>query len=82
MAIKEITPGGAIMITGPHIGVARLLSLRGMLQLEIKGLTRRGRSAYSIIKTEFGLRGNREKVLAQFEEIIEKAKVAANATGL
>ena len=45
------------------------------LKLELKGISMtRGRTCYSIIKKEFGLKGNRQKVLAQFEKIIEEGK--------
>jgi hypothetical protein len=48
----------------------RLRSLRGALKLEILGMKRRGRSAYSLIKEEFGFKGDRQKVLAQIEKKI------------
>lgn len=49
---------------------ARLLVLRSMLELELKGMRRsRPPSAYMIIKKELGLSGSRERVLAQMDEI-------------
>ena len=46
-----------------------------MLKLEMAGLKiSRGTSAYSIIKKEFGLKGNRESVYTQFCEVVEQAK--------
>ncbi len=51
------------VITGPGIARFRLIALKGALKLEILGMKRRGRSAYSIIKQEFGLKGSRESVL-------------------
>jgi len=48
----------------------RLRALRGALKMEIFGMKRRGRSAYSIIKEEFGLKGNKQSVLEQFEKLI------------
>ena len=45
----------------------RLRSLRGALKLEIAGMKRRGRSVYSIIKEEFGFKGNKQRVLKQLE---------------
>ena len=48
----------------------RLLALRSGLRLEIKGLRRSGRSFYAIIKKEFDLKGNRESVLEQFDEML------------
>ena len=60
-----------IMLTGDQIPRARLLVLRSSLKLEIVGLKKRGRSAYSIVKEEFGLKGNKQKVLDQYNEILE-----------
>ena len=60
------------MLTGDDIGKARILTLRQMLKLEIKGLTRHGRSAYAIIKEEFGYKGNKEKVLEQLSAYIDE----------
>ena len=51
--------------TPEGIAFARVLALKGALNLETKGLKRRGRSAYSIVKEEFGYKGNKAKVLAQ-----------------
>jgi len=36
----------------------------------------RGPSAYSIIKREFGLKGDKHKVLEQFSALVETAKAA------
>jgi hypothetical protein len=59
----------AMMVVNQIQG-ARLLVLRSMLLLEIKGLHRsRPPSAYMIIKRELGLSGSRERVLAQMDEI-------------
>lgn len=58
------------MLVGNQIEGMRLLTLRSMLELEIKGITRSRRpSAYAIIKRDYGLRGSRESVLAQMHEI-------------
>lgn len=48
----------------------RMRALRGALKMEIFGMKRRGQSAYSIIKQEFGLKGNKQSVLEQFEKLI------------
>tara|TARA_B100000282_G_scaffold289957_1_gene260328 strand:+ start:571 stop:774 length:204 start_codon:yes stop_codon:yes gene_type:complete len=60
--------------TPEHIELYRILSLRSALKLECLGMKRRGQSAYSIVKSEFGLKGNKKSVLAQLEQIIEEAK--------
>ena len=58
-----------ILTTPTEIEGARLLLLRSMLKLEMKGMTRsRAPSAYSMLKT-MGFKGTREQVLAQMDEI-------------
>ena len=52
----------------------RLETLRMGLKLECAGMERNGKSAYSIIKHEFGLKGSRVSVYAQFCELIEREK--------
>lgn len=62
-----------VMITGrENIEHARLITLKHMLHLEMKGLKRRGRSAYAIIKSELGFRGNRQRVYDQLEAHIKQ----------
>ena len=56
----------------------RLLTLRSALELEILGMGRRGRSVYSIIKEEFGFKGNKEKVYEQIDAHIQKIKENKN----
>ena len=58
-----------MLITGKeNIERYRLLVLKTKLQLEINtGMkVTKGRTAYSIIKDEFNLKGNKQKVLDQF----------------
>ena len=58
-----------ILTTPNEIEGARLLTLRSMLKLEMKGMTRsRSPSAYSMLK-QMGFKGTREQVLAQMDEI-------------
>ncbi len=56
------------VLTGSQIEGARLLTLRSMLILEMKGMHRRGRSAYALLK-DMGFKGTREKVLEQLDQI-------------
>ena len=72
----EKTESGSFVFTGDDIDVVRLITLRSALSLQAKGLAMRfGRETpYSIIRKEFGLKGNKEKVLIQFTEIVEQAK--------
>jgi|TARA_R100000005_G_C4924995_1_gene156545 hypothetical protein len=62
---------GTLISTPEDINKFRLLTLKSALKLEIVGMRRRGRSAYTIIKQEFNLKGSKTKVLEQFEKLIE-----------
>ena len=57
----------------------RLRALRGALKLEMIGMKRKGRSVYSILKEEFGFKGNKQKVLKQLEEKIKKHENIRNS---
>lgn len=78
-AVRPTRPGAAVAITGDAIPVYQLLVWRGALKLEILGMKRHGRSAYSIIKSELGLTGSRQKVLSQLEKLIGEAKASLAA---
>jgi len=55
----------------------RLTLLKG-LQLEAEGFqVKRPPSCYSVIKKEFGLKGNKAKVLEQFTKIVNDMKGSA-----
>ncbi len=47
----------------------QMIALEKALKLELLGMKRRGQSAYAIIKQQFGLTGNRQKVYDQFLEL-------------
>jgi hypothetical protein len=54
-------------LTGSQIEAARLLTLRQMLKLEMKGMSRsKGPTAYSTLKM-MGWKGTREKVLSDLD---------------
>jgi uncharacterized protein (DUF2141 family) len=61
-----------MMLTEPNqIAVYRLMVLRSGLKLEIKGMkVKGGKSCYSVIRSEFGLKGDRASVLEQLDAII------------
>jgi hypothetical protein len=72
--------GVLIADTPEKISAFRLLSLRGRLQLELKGLRFKGGSTFTVVKQEFNLKGSRAKVLEQFNTIlIEKGILLAPA---
>ena len=57
------------VLTGSQIEGVRLLTLRSMLILELKGMSKsRGPTAYSTLKM-MGFKGTREKVLSQLDDI-------------
>ena len=60
--------------TPEQIDMFRFLSLRSALKLECLEMTRRSQSAYSIIKAEYGFKGNKKSVLEQMEQIIKEVK--------
>jgi hypothetical protein len=60
------------VITGKEqIQGARALTLRQGLRMELVGMKRRGRSCYSIIKEEFGFKGNKEVVFESFTNLLK-----------
>ena len=63
-----------IIDTPDRIELFRILALRGALKMEILGMSRRGRSVYSIVKEEFGFKGSKKRVLEQLEEVITERK--------
>lgn len=58
-----------ILDTPEQIDAFRFLSLRSALKLECIGMKRRGQSAYSIIKKEYGFKGSKKAVLEQMDQI-------------
>lgn len=61
--------------TPEQIARYRLTVLKHALRLEMLGMNRsRGPSAYSIVKKEFGFKGNKKSVYEQFCVYLEKNK--------
>jgi hypothetical protein len=55
------------VLTGHQIEAARLLTLRQMLKLEMKGMSKsKGPTAYSTLRM-MGFKGTREKVLSELD---------------
>lgn len=64
-----------IILDSPEqIDMFRFLSLKSALKLECLGMSRRGQSAYSIVKAEYGFKGNKKSVLEQMEQIVKEFK--------
>lgn len=73
---------GAMVIDGSAIPLFRLMALKKGLEGEVKfgmQLTR-GRSAFAIVKHEFGFKGSKASVLGQFTAHVasEQAKYKAD----
>lgn len=63
----------ATLNTPEQIAAYRVLTLRSALRLECKGLKMsRGRTVYSIVKSEFGFKGNKQNVLNQLNTWIDE----------
>lgn len=71
MAIEK-TETGAIIFTNESVNIYRLLTIRAGLKAEAMGmrLTRKAPSCLSIVKKEFGFKGNLAKVTAQYEAML------------
>ena len=61
-------------ITGDNIDLFRMSVLEKALRLELLGMKGRGRSTYSVIKSEFGLKGNRQSVYDQFKVYVSSRR--------
>ena len=71
----EVNEHGTISIDGDSIGIARLMTLRAGVKMEARGIrVSKGRSCMAIVKKEFGLKGNRAKVLSFLDEHIMDLK--------
>ena len=73
MAIEKLA-GGGIGITGPDIGLYRLMALEKKVKLEIKGLCFKGRSTTAALRDEFGWKPRSKKkihelLLAKIAEV-------------
>lgn len=69
IAASETHEGGSMTFHGPDgVNLYRLITIKHGLRAELKGmrLTRRGPSCFTIARKEFGLKGNKEKIYADF----------------
>jgi hypothetical protein len=68
---------GMICLDTPEqIQMARYLTMRSGLKLEIQGMRlSRGVNCYKMIKDTFGLKGSKQKVLEQFEQLLTESGV-------
>ena len=67
---------GFTLDTPEQIQMARYLTMRSGLKLEIQGMRlSRGVNCYKMIKDTFGLKGSKQKVLEQFEQLLTESGV-------
>ena len=71
-----------VFATKNSVNVYRMLTLQQGLAMEMKGmrLTRKAPTCYSIIKKEYGLKGNRQRVFDQFSELVREAEEGLKVT--
>jgi hypothetical protein len=71
----DVTAGGT-SFTGKGIDLYRLLTIRMGLRLEMRGmrLTAKAPKCSTILRREYGIKGNREKQMAQLEKLIEQCQ--------
>lgn len=68
-----------IISTPENIAAYRLLALKGMLKLESLGMTKRGPSALSIVKKEFGIKARTAKdALPLYIELLKEKGILPN----
>jgi hypothetical protein len=72
-----VLPDGTIICDTPkEIEAYRLLTLRKALELEILGIrVFRATTAYAVIKREFKLHGNRQRVHDQFTALLREREI-------
>jgi len=68
--------GGTSYVGEEAVNLLRMRMLARGISMEIRGmrLTRKTRTCYAIVKSEYGLKGNRQKVLDQFLVILAEAE--------
>ena len=64
------------VITGDDTILFSIIALESALRLEVKGMKMsNGRSAYSIVKDRYGLKGSKQRVLEQFNQIVNELRI-------
>lgn len=78
----QVTESGATIITGEHIRLYSLISLKQAIVLEGKGMRlSRGISAMALAKKRYGLKGGRDKIIAQMQALIDQFTPADEESG-
>jgi len=67
------------VITGKNrIKLSQAVARRAALKMEAIGLRRRGQSVMTILKNEYGWRGNRERIAALLDQEIDRLRLLVN----
>lgn len=76
-------PDLSVIDTPEGIAFFQMAARKSALSLELKGLRRSSgrRTAYSICKSEYGLKGTRQSVLRQMQALVDAALAARSADG-
>ena len=71
----EVGAGGTSYVGEKAVDLYRMQTLARGLRMELRGmrLTRKVPTCYSIIKREYGLKGNKQRVLDQFLVLLLEA---------
>jgi hypothetical protein len=62
---------GTMINTPGQIQLFRMYCQKAALKMEMLGLKKKGRTAYSMIKEEYDLKGSKKSVLEQLQILIE-----------
>ena len=73
-------PNSGFTVTKSSMPMYRMLLMLNGLKMETETngrlrLTGKAPTCYTLVKREYGLKGNLQKVLDQFEKIVERAKL-------
>jgi len=63
---------GITLTTHEELKLFQIAQLKARLKLEIFGMKCRGRSAYSLAKQLYGLKGSKIDVLVKLEKMVEE----------
>jgi hypothetical protein len=74
IANTEVTAGGGIVASGPAaVARFRIFAIYNALKLQAQGFKTRGRSALSVVRSEFGVTvRTADRAVRQFEEILKE----------
>jgi uncharacterized protein VirK/YbjX len=67
-----MTDSGFVLVGEEQVRMAQFFTLRQALRMELAGMKRRGRSAYSIVKEIYGYKGSKQSVMDQMNADYDK----------